>query len=378
MNNLQTENIDKRRRIKIYNILKYSVLGVGILIIVTLIVAIIALIYIYPKFDEYNKKAYEIVNDSSYSDFILNEASYIYDDSDVLITSLKVDYNSAYLDYEDIPENVVNAFVAVEDRTFWENYGFDFMGIMRVCYNYIASNGEDVSGASTITQQVVKNIYLSSEVSIERKAVELLAATYLTKKYSKEDIMEFYCNDIYFANGYYGIESASQGYFSKSVSELTLSEVAYLCAIPNSPTYYDPLLYPENVLIRRDVILDDMLEMGFISEEEYQEAITEEIVLSPMSIEYCDYQVTYAIYCATEYIMKLNDFEFQYSFESDEDYVNYNSAYNEAYEIARRELYTSGYEIYTSLNSEAQIMLQSVIDETLSFSEDVNEEGIYT
>ncbi len=381
MNDLQTENIDNSSsnssKMKIYTILKYSLLGVGILIVSILIIAVLALIYIYPTFEEYNKKAYEIVNDSSYSDFILNETSYIYDDEGVLISSLKVDYNSTYLEYDDIPEDVVDAFVAVEDRTFWENSGFDLLGIMRVFYNYITSNGDDVSGASTITQQVVKNIYLSSEVSIERKAVELLTAMYLTNKYSKEDIMEFYCNDIYFANGYYGIGSASQGYFSKSVSELTLSEVAYLCAIPNSPTYYDPLVYPENVLTRRNTILDDMLEMAFISDEEYEEAIAQEIVLSPATVEYCDYQATYAIYCATEYIMKLNDFEFQYSFETDEEYTNYNTAYNEAYEIAKRELYTSGYEIYTSLNSDAQIMLQSVIDENLSFSEDVNEEGIY-
>lgn len=375
---MQTEQVDhikKKRTRSCLGIINQCILGICA---IALIGVIAGLILIYPKFMEYHEQAIEIVTSSSYSDFILNETSYIYDDEGELITALKVDYNSSYLDYDYIPEDVVNAFIAVEDRTFWENPGFDFMGIVRVCYNYATSSGEDVTGASTITQQVVKNIYLTSEVSIERKIVELFTATYLSNKYSKEDIMEFYCNDIYFANGYYGISSASQGYFNKEVSELSLSEIAYLCAIPNSPTYYDPYIYPENTLVRRDVILDDMLEMEFISKEEYDEAIAQEIVLdSSTSYEYCDYQATYAIHCATEYIMQVNEFEFQYHFDTDADYTDYLTLYNEAYDSAKRELYTSGYEIYTSLDSEVQTVLQSVIDETLSFSEEVSEDGVY-
>src|SRR5699024_5494096 len=126
------------------------------------------------------------------------------------------------------------------------------------------------------------------------------------------DILEFYLNNIYYMNGYYGIQAAAQGYFQKNASELSLSEIAYLCAIPNRPGWYDPYEHPENALDRRNKILKDMLEEEKITQAEYNEAVAEEIeVKEKQQTETHDYVETYVINCATKAIMKENGFEFQ-------------------------------------------------------------------
>ena len=117
-----------------------------------------------------------------------------------LLAKLKADMDSQYLEYEDIPVDVVNAFIAVEDRTFWDNPGIDIKGLIRVGIDAIRTKGAEIHGASTITQQLSRNIFLTHEVSIERKAKEMLIALKLTDKYNKQDIMQFYCNDICFGN----------------------------------------------------------------------------------------------------------------------------------------------------------------------------------
>ena len=124
--------------------------------------------------------------------------------------------------------------------------------------------------------------------------------------------MEFYVNDISFANTYCGLEAAARGYFNKSADELSLSQIAYICAIPNRPTYYNPYKNPDNALKRRDKILDDMMACGFISREEYEEAVAAEIVVTRPPTEFKNYQTTYAIDCAVRYLMEQDGFEFQY------------------------------------------------------------------
>ncbi len=148
--------------------------------------------------------------------------------------------DSAYLEYDEIPQYAIDAFIAIEDRSFWENPGIDMKGILRVGINFLRTEGEEMHGASTITQQLVRNQFLTREVSIIRKIKEIMISLELTKKYTKEQIMEFYVNDISFANTYCGLEAAARGYFNKSADELSLSQIAYICAIPNRPTYYNP------------------------------------------------------------------------------------------------------------------------------------------
>ncbi len=181
------------------------------------------------------REAREVVDNSTAEDFMYASPSYIYSSNGTKLAELSEDTDATFLPYGEIPEDVIDAFIAVEDRTFWTNSGVDYKGIVRVILNYVRTRGAVSEGASTITQQLARSTFLTSEKTVVRKIKEIFIALDMTKKYSKEDIMAFYCNSCCFANGIYGIEDAAEKYFDRSVYELTLSETAYLCAIPNRP-----------------------------------------------------------------------------------------------------------------------------------------------
>ncbi|MCD7738842.1 MAG: transglycosylase domain-containing protein [Lachnospiraceae bacterium] len=323
------------------------------------------------------QEAKTAVEESTEEDFRLNQTSYIYDANGDLMTSLSAGSSQNYVAYEDIPENVINAFVAIEDKTFWTNQGFELKAIIRATWSYITT-GEFTQGGSTITQQLVKLTFLSSEKTIARKAKEIIMAYYVTQKYSKEQIIEWYVNQCCFANGIYGITDAAWCYLGKSLDELTLGEVAYLCSIPNLPEYYNPWTYPENAIDRMKLILQDMYEEDYITESEYHEALRSTINLQYNTID-SDYDdtISYAIYCAAEYLMELNGFEFCNEFETTEAYESYWTSYNEAYSEAKDLLYTGGYSVYTSIQPDVQKILQTQIDSLLSFDSTLTSEGVY-
>ena len=327
------------------------------------------------------KEAKELVDQSTPETFRLAQTSYIYSDDGTQLAALSEDVDATYLEYDQIPADVVNAFVAVEDRTFWRNSGMDLKGIVRVCLNYVKSRGQVAEGASTITQQLARGTFLSNEKTLSRKIKEIFIARELNKKYSKEQIMEFYCNSCCFANGIYGVEDASQKYFGRSVSDLSLSETAYLCSIPNRPEYYNPLRNSENAITRRNKILEDMYECGYITKEAGEAALAENISVASVSEEedkFYNYEVTYAINCAVRYLMKLDGFEFQFHFDDDDAYKTYSNYYDEAYKQAKHKLYTGGYKITTTMNLDAQKGLQKVLDEQLENNTEIDDEtGIY-
>lgn len=332
----------------------------------------------YPQYQKFDNRASEIALSSNITDFWVSEASVVYDNKRNVLANLYEGAAQDYIEYKDIPQNVIDAFVAVEDRTFWENDGIDLQGITRVGINYILSSGDEAHGASTITQQLIKNTYLSQEVSLERKFTEILLAVKISQMYPKKDIMEYYINTICYANGIYGIGGASKAYFNKDVQDLTLSQIAYLCAIPNSPTYYDPYVHPEHALTRRNKILADMLECGFIDQSEYTKAIKEQIVIEKPEYVFNNYATTYAVYCATRYLMEYDGFKFRYTFEDMDDYRAYQEEYDKKYNDCKHKLYTGGYKVYTSLDMDAYNELQAKLDNVLSFSDSVNEEtGVY-
>lgn len=353
---------------------------IKILIILFIAVLLIlggAVIYkIYPMYKEYSQEAKRVVEESNSNTFKRNLTSYFYDDEGSLLTELSGNGSKIYLTFDEIPADVINAFIAVEDRSFWEHKGIDLKGIVRVGVEYVTSKGEKVHGASTITQQLVRNVFITKEVTLERKIKEICYALEVEKKYSKEEIIEFYINNIYFANNCYGIEAAAQFYFNKPAGELSLNETAYLCAIPNSPSYYDPLKNSSNALPRRDKVLKDMQECGMITETRRIQALKEDLVLNEKEpVEIKDYETTYAIDCAIRYLMKLDGFLFRYSFGTMEDYNFYMETYNQAYERIRAELYTGGYVIQTTLNKEKQRLLQESVDNALAFDEETTENG---
>lgn len=330
-----------------------------------------------PEVEKLKTEAAQLVRNSTEETFRQNQTSIFYDIDGGVISTLKGEKESYYLEYEDIPVNAVAAIVSIEDKKFFRHDGVDYMALLRAV-KAMLENGRVTQGGSTITMQLARNIFISQEKTWQRKVEEIYIAWNLEEKYSKDQIMEFYLNNIYFGNGYYGIQSASRGYFNREVDELSLSEIAFLCAVPNNPTLYDPWTNMENTLARRDRILYNMEVDGKISQAAYASAIVEEISLEhPQAAEKNDYVETYAYYCATRTLMELNGFAFCYEFESDAEEEAYNESYSEMYAECQKKLYTGGYQIYTSLDLAMQDELQTAVDDTLEGLEEVNEDGVY-
>ena len=352
--------------------------SIKVLVFLTLILIGAALYFRYGRdvIALYEDARY-LVSRANADTFCQSETSIVYDAYGEEITTLSGEKDLYYIEYENIPRYFIDAMVSVEDRKFFEHEGVDMKGITRAAISLFTHNGEITQGGSTITQQLARNIFLTNQVTWERKVEEVFIALELEEKYSKEEIMEFYLNNIYFGNGYYGIQAAAQGYFSKEATDLTLSEVAFLCAIPNNPTYYDPLEYKEHTVERRDKILSDMLEEEYINSLEYQMASAEEIILNLSENHKNDYVETYVFYCATRALMEADGFAFQTVFESEMQQEAYEELYQETYRNYQQTLFTGGYRIYTSIDMEKQALLQESLDDVLEFSDETNETGIY-
>lgn len=359
-------------------------IGIVIKIIIALLLAIVVIggVLIYMK---YGKKliamesdAKKIVSKSTMETFRQNETSIIYDANGNIMSKLKGEKDVYYIKYSDIPQVAVSAITSIEDKNFFKHKGYDLKAIIRAGLAYIKNKGVITQGGSTITQQLARNIFLSFEESWQRKAREIFIAIELEKKYTKKEIMEFYLNNIYFANGYYGIQSASLGYFGKGVNSLSLSQITFLLSIPNSPTRYNPYENIEGTLARRDRILDQMVLDGKISEAEASKAKSEEIKLKAPKVEKSSYALTFALDRAVKALMKSEGFNFRYSFNSDEDRKAYNENYNEVYSSCQTRLYSGGYRIYTSIDPEKQKLLQDTVDNGLSVSSEKSKSGIYS
>ena len=359
-------------------------IGIVLKIIIALLLAIVVIggVLIYMK---YGKKliamesdAKKIVSKSTMETFRQNETSIIYDANGNIMSKLKGEKDVYYIKYSDIPQVAVDAITSIEDKNFFKHKGYDLKAIIRAGFAYIKNKGVITQGGSTITQQLARNIFLSFEESWQRKAREIFIAIELEKKYTKKEIMEFYLNNIYFANGYYGIQSASLGYFGKGVNSLSLSQITFLLSIPNSPTRYNPYENIEGTLARRDRILDQMVLDGKITEAQASKAKSEEIKLKAPKVEKSSYALTFALDRAVKALMKSEGFNFRYSFNSDEERKAYNENYSEVYSSCQTRLYSGGYRIYTSIDPEKQKLLQDTVDGGLSVSSEKSKAGIYS
>ena len=322
-------------------------------------------------------EAKTLVKNSSEDTFRQNLTTQVFDSSGKLICKLKAEKDAFYVKIADIPKQVLEAAISIEDKQFYSHSGVDYLANIRAAVDIIKHRGEITQGASTITQQLARNIFLSHEVSWERKVEEIFLAVELEKQYGKTKILEFYLNNIYFANGYYGIQAASMGYFSKEVNQLSLSQIAFLIAIPNNPTLYDPIKKPDNVLKRRDRILGQMLEDEKITKDQYNAGVTEKITLKQTNLEKQNYVTTYAKFAATEALMKVSGFEFKNEFEDDVDRKSYEEKYNEEYNRCQQMLFTKGYNIQTSIDINKQQELQKALDKGLDRFQSVDKDGVY-
>src|SRR3954453_7108194 len=179
-----------------------------------------------------------------------------------------------YIPIQAVPKLVLNAFIAAEDKNFYEHGGLDFQGIGRAALLFVQNIGTNrrPQGASTITQQVAKNFLLTNEVSFDRKIKEALLALKIERTYSKDKILELYVNEIYLGLGAYGVAAASLIYFDKSVHELTLAEAAYLAALPKAPNNYNPFRQRERATERRNYVLEQMVITGAIKSADAEKA----------------------------------------------------------------------------------------------------------
>ena len=246
--------------------------------------------------------------------------------------------------YEEISPYVLQGTVDTEDVRFYEHTGVDIPGIARAFVNNL--RGGDLEGASTITQQLVRNTVLSEEandISFERKIREAQLAVDLEKRFSKDDILVKYLNIINYGDGCYGIEAAAQNYFQVSALDLTLAQAATLVGIPQSPTYLNPKAYPDDCLERRNVVLDRMLSAGDITQQEHDEAQAEELGLNPAPDAPADGIYAYPYF--TSYVRTLLFDE------------------NNPYGCSYADLFKGGLTIYTSLDPAMQDAAQAAVDD---------------
>src|SRR5436190_11312194 len=241
-----------------------------------------------------------------------------------------------YLPVQAVPKLVTNAFVAAEDKNFYEHGGIDFSGIARAAVLYIQQygSGRRPQGASTITQQVAKNFLLTNEVSFARKIKEALLAMKIERAFSKERILELYLNEIYLGMGAYGVAAASLLYFDKSVHELSIAEAAYLAALPKAPNNYHPFRQRERAIERRNYVIERMAEDGYISAQDAAKAKKEPLKVTP--------RPTGAHIFAAEYFA-----------EEVRRYINDN--------YTEKKLYEGGLSVRTTLDPKLQVLARKVL-----------------
>src|SRR5215813_12290542 len=250
-----------------------------------------------------------------------------------------------YIPVQAIPKRVLNAFVAAEDKNFYEHPGIDIGGIIRAGLAYVQNIGRNrrAQGASTITQQVAKNFLLTRDRTFDRKIKEALLALKLERTYSKDRILELYLNEIYLGMGAYGVAAASLLYFDKSVHELSVAEAAYLAALPKAPNNYHPFRQRERALERRNYVIDRMAEDHYISAQEADKAKKE-----PLKITH---RPTGAHIFAAEYFA-----------EEVRRYIYDN--------YTEKKLYEGGLSVRTTLDPKMQVLARKVlVDGFVNFDE---------
>ena len=334
-------------------------------------------------------------------------AYYVDGNGDIqLLQQIHTTIDRQWVRYEDIPETLIQAAIAIEDKRFYEHQGVDWITTVKACLNMFMG-GDSQFGGSTITQQLVKNDTGDKSVTVQRKVAEIFRAQYAEKLYEKDTIMEYYLNSIYFGRGCYGIKTAAEEYFGKELKSLTIAECASLIGITNNPSLYNP--YSESVyefrdqgvttgvdrnLYRQRNILGQMKEQGFITEAEYEEAMAQEIVfksgIAPEDKwEICDnvncgYEGTVSTYnkseagsyycpvCGTLIELGNDASQEVYSYFVDtvlEDVardiaelngIDYDSLDTQAKKLYNQKIQQGGYHIYTTLDMDVQNQIDKI------------------
>ncbi len=269
-----------------------------------------------------------------------------------VIYTLHGEQNREWVDYEDIPNYLKQAVVAIEDERFWTHRGVDWKRTLGAGVNLLFGFSSNYGG-STITQQLIKNITGDDEVTVQRKIQEVLRALELEKNMSKEEILELYLNTINLSQGCYGVQTAAEVYFGKEVSELTLAECASIAGITNLPSYYDPFVYPEHNIDRQKDILWKMHDLGIITDTEYERAKNEELsFMRDIEEEEEEPEVVQSYFIDLVIDQVIKDLQTQLGYSK---------------EVATRLLYSGGLQIYTTLDPKVQGVMESVYTDSSNF-----------
>lgn len=266
-----------------------------------------------------------------------------------VLQELYKDENRQWVDLDQIPEHTRQALIAIEDERFYEHHGVDWLRFTGAVMGYLS--GDDSYGGSTLTQQLIKNLTQDNEHTWERKAREVLRALYLERHYDKDEILEYYFNTVYFNYRTYGIERAAQMYFGKSVSQLTVRESASLVGLIRLPDYYEPYRHLENNKTRTDTVLGKMRQLGFLNQEEYEQAMAQELVFVEKG-----YQVAYE---------SVNSYFVDMVIEDVIDDLCQTYGYTRA--EAESYLYRGGLKIYTTVDMRVQTALEEAFANTANF-----------
>lgn len=344
---------------------KRKIIGIIGLVLI-LVIVLFYVVRIRPMVKEYKKIAYDKLANIDEDTFAKLENTKVYGKNGELIGEV----NSGSYQYKKISEiskYVQDGYIAVEDKNFKSHHGIDYLATVRAGIKLVLNRGKATQGGSTITQQLVKNSFLSQKKTFTRKIAEFFLAPEIEKMYTKPQIMEYYCNSNYYGNRCYGIGNAASYYFHKNADQLTLSEAALLVGLSNNPSRYDPVTNYNSSIRKRDRVLKHMLDAKVISKTQYQQAKNEKIEIAEYrkNVKPEGYQTSFAIYQATLELMKKNGFEFQYTFQDKEDEKKYKERYQEEYQKYFQKLRNGGYKLYTSFDQECQKALQSSVDHNL-------------
>lgn len=273
--------------------------GLAAKIIVTVLLVILTTILLLGcVFAFYVKTCLTEDLDVSLTDYKLSETSIIYCETSPGVyeelATLHGSENRIWVDLNDVPDHLVKALVAIEDHRFYTHKGVDWYRTVGAMFTLL-TGGDDSFGGSTLTQQLIKTLTGNNEVTVQRKLIEIFQALEFEKKYDKDEILEWYLNAVYFGEGAFGIYTAAEKYFGKEPSELTLAESASIVGIVNLPTYYSPFYSEESNKTRQEAVLRRMYELGFISYDEYDQAMNEELVFS-RSVTEVETQDIYSYY----------------------------------------------------------------------------------
>ncbi len=262
----------------------------------------------------------------------------IYDKDGKLITQIGV-RNSVPVDIKAVPDLVKNAFISIEDPAFYKHHGISFRGIARSAVNNLLSRSRE-EGGSTITQQLVRISMLSPEKTIKRKIQEAVLAIQVERRYTKDEILEMYLNNVYLGEGAYGIQSASQIYFAKTIDQLGLEEAALLAGLPQAPSAYNPFYDPAAAVARRNSVLDSMVRNKYISAGEAENAKKKELQLETKDVAGRQYPYPYFLdYITDELIAKFGEASF----------------------------YKGGLKVYTTIDTDIQLYAENAMARAANF-----------